>query len=215
MADILRDPIWQGVGVIITVILGAIGFYYEGKNKVWLIVAGAIVILITGFALGSTSQPKINNDSNEIERINQHVFAYYGEAENAGGFARLELIFDASTGKPAYELDYNLPGDKSGYAGLAFQVNGGSNLSAYKAVECTLTFSQLSDVVDLYFKDIAGNFNTIRISNNGANEMKLRNEFTNFPAINFNAVKEFGIVVGTEFTTGSHKVQIKNVRFVE
>ena len=71
---------------------------------------------------------------------------------------KLELIFDASTGKPSYELGYNLPGDQNGYAGLAFQVKEGSNLSAYNAVECKVAFSQLSDVVDLYFKNIARQF---------------------------------------------------------
>ncbi|MBI5294312.1 MAG: hypothetical protein HY869_02470 [Chloroflexi bacterium] len=150
-----------------------------------------------------------------IEQMSPRVFAYYGEADNLGGFARLELIFDAGAERPSYELSYNLPGDQHGYTGMAFQFKEGSNLSRYGAVECIVIFSELSDVVDLYFKDIAGNFNTIRVSNNGVGEMRLRYEFTNFPAINFNAVKEFGIVVSTDFSTGSHKVQIKDVRFSE
>lgn len=150
-----------------------------------------------------------------IEEIPQRVFAYYGEAENAGGFAKLDLLFDGIDGKPSYALDYNIPGDQKGYVGLAFTFDTGANLSKYDAVECTILFSQLSDVVDLYFKDIANNFNTIRISNNGANEMMLRYELRNFPKINFNAVKEFGIVVSSDFSSGSHQVRIKNVRFIK
>jgi hypothetical protein len=151
----------------------------------------------------------------EIEQIPQRVFAYYGEAENSGGFGRLDLTYDGVVEKPSYELGYNLPVDMKGYAGLAFQFDEGSNLTRYKAVECTVIFNQTNDIMDLYFKDIAGSFNTIRVSNNGADEMKLRYEFANFPDINFNAVKEFGIVVSTDFTTSSHKVRIQDVNFIK
>lgn len=151
----------------------------------------------------------------EVEQASPRVFAYYGEAENAGGFGRLELIFDEGGQSPAYELTYNLPVDASGYAGMAFQFGAGLNLSKYAAAECELLFTQPGDVVDLYFKDIAGHFDTVRVSNNGADEMALRLEFVNFPGINFNAVWEFGMVVSTDFSTGSHKVQIKGVRFSE
>lgn len=150
-----------------------------------------------------------------IEQMSPRVFAYYGEADNLGGFARLELFFDAGAGKPSYELAYTLPSDQTGYAGMAFQFTQGANLSGYRAVEFVLVFTQPGDVVDIYFKDIAGNFNTIRVSNSGADEMLLRHEFINFPSINFNAVKEFGIVVSTDFSTGGRKVQIKDVRFSE
>lgn len=43
----------------------------------------------------------------------------------------------------------------------------------------------------------------------------VRFEFTNFPTVNFNALNEFGVVVNTDFTTGSHHVRIKEVRFVK
>lgn len=177
-----------------------------------------LVSLITAFLAFPPFQAWVYSWGNEqkveplgIEHLSPRIFAYYGEAENAGGFGRLELIFNEITSRPTYELSYNLPDDKTGYAGIAFQLGEGSDLSGYNAVECTVIFGQAGDVIDLYFKDIAGHFNTIRVSNNGANEMLLRFEFSNFPDINFNAVKEFGMVISTDFSTGSHKVRIQNI----
>jgi hypothetical protein len=66
MIDILRDPVWQGIGVIIALILGIIGFYYAGKNKIWLFVAGAIVILIIGLGIGV--QIRIQTTQEELEK---------------------------------------------------------------------------------------------------------------------------------------------------
>jgi hypothetical protein len=197
----------------------------QSRSAIMVAVISSIATCIVGLLTISFAFPpfqewvrNLGNDQKietlAIEQINQRVFAYYGEAENAGGFGKLDLIYTGIEAGPTYELSYNLAGDQTGYAGLAFQFDSGSNLSRYNAVECTVVFSQPNDVVDLYFKDIAGNFNTIRVSNNGANEMVLRYEFTNFPKINFNAVKEFGIVTSTDFTSGSHKVRIKDVRFI-
>ncbi len=200
----------------------------NNQNRTMIIVAlissatTLLVSIFTAFLAFPPFQEWVRSWGNDskvealaIEQIPQRVFPYYGEAENVGGFAKIEMIFDGIDEKPSYELNYNIPGDQKGYAGMAFQFVEGSNLSKYNAVECTVVFNQLSDVVDLYFKDIASNFNTVRVSNNGANEMMLRYEFTNFPKINFNAVKEFGIVVSTDFSSGNHRVRIKNVRFIE
>ena len=45
--------------------------------------------------------------------------------------------------------------------------------------------------------------------------MKLRYEFTNLQAINFNAVKEFGIVVSTNSPQAATKSKLISLRFVE
>ena len=52
MINIFRDPLWQGVGGVATIIIGFIGFYYAGKNKTWLLGAGITVVLIVGLAAG-------------------------------------------------------------------------------------------------------------------------------------------------------------------
>jgi len=195
------------------------------KSKDWsmpiaVAVIGLVGTCITAFfaipgfqnwvgLLFAPSNPK----SLAIEQIpQQQVFAYADT--NAGAWGAFWLVHD-NIDIPIYRLDYWLPSDKSAFAGLAFQFPDGTNLSSYGAVECKIIFTQSPDQVDMYFKDIADNYNTIRIANNGANEMVVRYEFTNFPAINFNAVKEFGLVVATVFFTGGHQVRITNVRFVK
>ena len=149
-----------------------------------------------------------------IEQIPLDIFAYAGNNDPDGGSATFVLINDQEK-IPTYKLDYSLPTDRHGYAGLAFNFHKGMNLTDYRAIECVLTFSQLNDSIDLYFKDISDNFNTIRVVNNGTSEMILRYEFNNFPNVNFNAVKEVGLVASTDFMTETHQVVIKKIRFVQ
>jgi len=156
---------------------------------------------------GSASKPQALS----IEQIPQQIFSYADTS--SGGWGAFWLIYDGDV--TTYRFDYWLPADKSGYAGLAFQFLKSGNLSSYNAVECVMIFSQPPDVIDLYFKDIADNFNTIRVTGNSTTEMALRYEFKNFTNIDFNAVKEFGIVVNADFVTGGHQIRIKNVRFVK
>ena len=185
----------------------------------------AALIALTGIVIGSFLNPLaeklINRPASPpeaaslpLEQLPQQVFAYAGNNNPQGGGSIFRLLYDEKS-LPIYQLEYSLPGDTQGYAGLAFQLQDGPNLSAYRAVECTLLFTRLNDVVDLYFKDIAGNFNTVRVANNGANEMAVRYEFGNFPKINFNAVQEFGLVISTDFSTGEHQAAIRDVRFVK
>lgn len=60
MESVLSSPTWQGIGVIATLILGFIGFYYAGRQKIWLYISGATVLGIISFSLGvqlSSSSP--------------------------------------------------------------------------------------------------------------------------------------------------------------
>lgn len=149
-----------------------------------------------------------------LEQIPQDVFAYAGNNDPAGGAATFVLIVDDQN-LPNYKLDYSLPGDMQGYAGLAFNFHAGMDLSEYHAIDYTIVFDQPVNEIDLYFKDISNNFNTIRVVSNGKGEMVLRHDLSNFPTVNFNAVKEVGVVASTDFSTGTYQVLIKDVRFVE
>jgi hypothetical protein len=149
-----------------------------------------------------------------IEKISLDIFAYGGNGNPDGGYGTFVLVNDREK-VPNYRLDYSLPEDGRGYAGLAFNFQEGVNVSAFNAIECVIMFKKPDDQIDLYIKDVATNFNTIRVVNNGANEMVLRYEFKNFPKINFNAVKEIGLVASTEFSTATRQVTIKNVRFTK
>jgi hypothetical protein len=48
MLNFLSSPAWQGIGVIATIVIGFIGFYYAGKNKLWLYVSGGTVLFLLG-----------------------------------------------------------------------------------------------------------------------------------------------------------------------
>jgi len=167
-------------------------------------------ILKPGEANQLTATPEPS--SLAIENIPLDIFAYGGNGESEGGFGTFVLIHDREN-IPNYKLDYSLPNDRHGYAGLAFNFHDSMNISGYNSIEYMILFSQSRDEIDLYIKDVSDHFNTIRIVNNGANEMTFRHEFKNFPSINFNAVKEIGLVVSTEFSTGTHQVVVKDIRF--
>lgn len=185
----------------------------------------AALIGLAGIVIGSFLNPYMENlldkptpvpapASLSIEQIPQQVFAFAGNGSPDGGWSAFWLYYE-DEGIPVYKLEYYLPEEGNGYAGLAFEFMEGENLSMYSAVECILLFSQPGEMADLYFKDIAGHFNTIRASNNDSNELALRYEFTNYPEVNFNALYEFGLVVSTDFIRGSHQVRVKDIRFVK
>jgi hypothetical protein len=185
----------------------------------------AAIIAVIGIALGAFLNPlgqklinqplpTANPTTLAIEQIPQQVFAYAGNNNPDGGWSAFWLGYDDKS-IPIYRLDYSLPTDKNGFVGLAFQFSKGQNLSDYHAIESTIIFTEPLDEINLYIKDISNNLKTIRVAGNGAAQMNVRYEFTNFPDINFNAVQEIGIVASTDFSTGSHQVRIKNVRFVK
>ncbi len=54
MVELISNPIWQGIGVVVVIIIGFITFYYESKkNKLWLYLTGAAFILLLGMCLGA------------------------------------------------------------------------------------------------------------------------------------------------------------------
>lgn len=182
---------------------------------------GAITVLITAFfafppfqefvkSLGQTgeSQPLA------MEAIPRDVFVFAGNDNPDGGRGTFSLIYHDED-IPNYRMEYSLPEDKYGYAGMVFRFPGGYNLSAYKTIEFTIMFKTPNDEIELFVKDIGGKNDSIRIVNNGKNEMNLSYGFANFTNINFNAVMEIGVFASTNFSTGSHDVWVKNIHFVK
>ena len=153
-------------------------------------------------------------DTLAIEDIPQKVFVFAGNNSPDGGWGAFSVIYDIEHNLN-YRMEYSLPEDKYGYAGMAFQFPKGYNLSEFEAIKFTILFRVPTDEMDLFIKDISDNNNSIHITGNGDEQMDLRFEFTNFSNINFNAVKEIGVLANTEFSTGSHEVWIKNVHFVK
>jgi hypothetical protein len=149
-----------------------------------------------------------------IEEIPQNVFVFAGNDNPDGGWGVFYLVYDENH-IPVYQMDYSLPGDRYGYAGLVFQFPEGYSLSEYRGVEFTIIFPGLSNQIDLFVKDIADNNNKLTISSNGMNELELSYSFTNFPDINFSAVKEIGVIASTDLSRGDHQVKLKKIRFVK
>ena len=195
------------------------------KSKDWSVpiaiaIIGLVGTCITAFFaipgfqnwVGSLFTPT-NPKSLAIEQISQRVFPYYGEAENVGGFAKIELLFDGVDEKPSYEFKYTLPANQPGYAGIAFQFENGLNVSSYKTIVFKIQFDDVGNSVDFYLKDIGGKKSSIRIVSKDTNELTLRYELSNFPEVNSNALLEIGLNVQDVFSSGQHTVTIRQIRF--
>jgi hypothetical protein len=195
------------------------------KPKDWSVpilvaVIGLIGTCITAFFaipgfqnwIGSLFTP-LNSKPLVIEQIPQRVFPYYGEAENVGGFAKIELLFDGVDEKPSYELKYNIPANQPGYAGIAFQFENGLNVSSYKTIVFKIQFDDVGNSVDFYIKDIGGKKSSIRIVSKDTNELTLRYDLSNFPEVNFNALLEIGLNVQDIFSSGQHAITIQQISF--
>ena len=196
----------------------------EEKSKVTIAVIQALAIILSAVigavvgpvvikCIGGDCGTKPNSLAVE-EIIPQNVFVFTGNNNPDGGWGAFSLVYDDKH-IPNYRMEYSIPEDKNGYAGMVFQFPKGQNLSAFKAVEFAIMFNMPSDEIDLFIKDISENNNRIHIAGNGARELNLTYEFTNFPDINFNAVMEIGIFANEDFARGSHEVRIKDLRFVK
>jgi hypothetical protein len=150
----------------------------------------------------------------EIEQIPQHVFVFAGNNNPDGGYGTFDLIYQEGA-HPVYQMTYSLPTGKYGYAGLVFQFPDGYDLSDYQEIKFSLHFQQPGDQIELYIRDIAGHNNTVQVGGNGQSELELGSAFSNFPDINFKAVKEIGWIASTTYAQGDHQLQVKDVYLVK
>jgi hypothetical protein len=198
----INDPI----AVIIAAVIGVFG-----------IVMGVVIgAFLNPFASKLINQPTptANPTLFPIENFPQQVFAYYGNAEGVGGAANVNLLYDGIHSYPSYHLDYNIPQGQTGYAGMAFQLDNGQNVTSYNAIEFTIQFSDTNIPIDFYVKDITGQSSSMRILSTSTDKMKLRYELDNFKGIDFNAFKEVGLNSDNTFSSGRHIVTISGISFV-
>ena len=216
--------LWSAIIGVVGIILGAAIGYFGTQASAQAQIETAKINIYGPIYTTQTAEAKITpvftpaalnvSDTLAIEQISQDIFAYAGN-NNPDGWSGTFVLINDREKVPNYKLDYSLLDDKYGFAGLAFNFHESMNLSAYSAIEFVIIFSQALDEIDLYFKDDGKNFNTLRVVSGGTNEMTLRYEFKNFPDINFNAVKEIGLVASTVFSTGTHQIVVKNIRFAK
>jgi hypothetical protein len=65
MLEWLRDPAWQGVGVLASWLIG-IYQAIKGRSKVWIYIASAITLLFLGFLLGMATTELDSKKSFEV-----------------------------------------------------------------------------------------------------------------------------------------------------
>lgn len=65
ISQILSSPVWQGVGVILTLLLGLLGFYFSNSKRDtrWLYSAGLIVLVIFAFGIGAEIQRRSSDST--------------------------------------------------------------------------------------------------------------------------------------------------------
>lgn len=184
----------------------------------------AAIIAVIGIVVGAIANPLAQKwvdapaptetpNSLAIEQIPQNIVPYSADSAE-GSWGSFLLIYD-SAGQPIYELNYVLPADKTGFAGLVFQFAEGQNLSEYRAIQFKLIFGHLSDEIDFFVKDISNNESRVHVVASSQNEMVLRYEYSNFSNVNFNAIQELGLDARTDFISGTHMVRIKDILFVK
>jgi hypothetical protein len=193
----LTDP----QALVMAAVIGVIG-----------IVVGAVATPLAQKWVNSPATPD-TPQSLEIEQIPQNIVSYAGNSAE-GNWSGFLLIYDNST-TPVYELNYVLPVDKAGFAGLVFQFAESQNLSEYHAIQFELVFGQPNDEIDFFVRDISNNVSRVHVVANSQSEMILRYEYSNFNNANFNAIKEVGLDATTDFISGNHMVRIKNILFVK
>ncbi len=177
------------------------------------LIGGLLIAILPPFVAKLAAAPT-ETKGLAMEQIEQKIFAYYGEAENVGGFAKIDLAYDGVHEKPSYILNYNIPGDKTGYAGVAFQFKKSLDVESYRAIEFEIRFDAANVPIDFYVKDANKNGATMRILSTGTDPLRMRYELTNFKGIEFNALKEVGFNADNTFSTGAHIVTIRSMQFV-
>ncbi len=193
-------------------------------------VAGTIIVAVTSLIgnliLGywqflrkpddaTQSTPFPEAASLAIEQIPQRVFSYYGNSENLGGFAKLDIIFDGSGINPHYLLNYTIPSDQEGYAGIAFQFDKGQDVTDYSAIAFNIQFSEGNIPIDFYVKDIGGNGDYVRVVSKGTEATPFRFDLNIFKNVDFNALKDVGFNSDRDFVSGQHIITIFGVSFLK
>jgi len=238
MNEFLGNPSWQGVGAIFTLIIGLLGFYYSGKNRVWIYLSVGIVILLIGIGIGIGS--KINTKSQSPTEsptkypiptpeitiapfdslfLQQYtVQSYKGDA--AGQVIDDFLVKHHTSGDSWYQLLYALPDKGEGYsAGLSFRFEP-KDLTAYKFLEINIVLDKTQ--CDLIVRDIGQKTSQVRLGEVSSDSSivvitqgsihTIKIPITNhFLEINPTTVVEIAFEVNSKFQRGTGFFYIINI----
>ena len=183
----------------------------------------AIALIGAGILVTRNSPPQVidltpsptNSGILPIESFPLQVVAYEGKdnlADPSAGSNKLKVIYDADVGT-SYIVDYSLPDSGKGNAGIAFKFSELQDLTKYKFIEVTISFSDEQAKCELFMKDNTDTTDAVRLSNNVVNARIALS--TNYDAVNRKFIKEIGCHVGTDFSRGIHTFTIQGIKFVD
>jgi hypothetical protein len=231
--DVFRDPVFQGIGVVVALILGLIGFYYAGKQKFWLYIAVVVVLLLVGSAIGAeaqrrheTPQPLSSGKTLKMDSLPFQVFDY-GQWQNLVApkyFSYFYVVNDVSSEK-GYKLEFSQPPEGDTATGISFTFTESQNLAEYDFIELKATFLETDTRCDLYIRDITMNISApfVTLGSNvpsdieaslKGNTWKYRIPLkTYFKSVDWKAVKEIGFNAWR--FEGKHTFIISDMSFVK
>jgi hypothetical protein len=163
----------------------------------------------------------------ESESFTASTFDGIGdERGNVQGNAHLHILND--DGIWGYQVDYSLPTnpDEYGYAGLVFDFSSPNDLSEFRFVEVTISYTDADVLCYMNFEDIAQERGYVVLDEDnlpvGSSVTRLNAQDMiiqiplqgNFGAVNFDVIKKIGFTADTAYTRGAHTFIIRSVRFL-
>ena len=168
LLEVFRDPIWQFIGTLVTLLVGFIGFYYAGKDKRWLYLTAIILLLLIGSSLGAELQRRVDVQTpgmatGKIKQMDSIPFTayYYGLGKDfvAPKYFTYFYVANGANSEKAYTLEFALPSQGDAAAGISFTFTDSQNLAEYDHLELTLTLGEPETRCDIFIRDITMNPN--------------------------------------------------------
>jgi hypothetical protein len=170
--------------------------------------------------------PTIERKVFSVEEVPFKVFAYGGVNEPQGqGSGTLTLIRNGITGTE-YSLEYFLPDEGDGYAGLAFRFLDPQDWTPYESVEVTVSFEDPEASCDFGIRDIADKIGYVRLGGgNPASDIDLTISgkqqtakiplAASFETVNRKVVHELIFNADSYFIRGRHILKIISIKLLK
>jgi hypothetical protein len=170
--------------------------------------------------------PTLERKVFSIDEVPFRVFAYGGVNEPQGqGSGTLTLVRNGIT-STEYSLDYFLPDEGDGYAGLAFRFLDPQDWTPYEFVEVTVSFEDPEASCDFGIRDIADKIGYVRLgSSNPTRDIDLVISgkqqtakiplATSFETVNRKVVHELIFNADSYFVRGHHIFKIMSIKLLK
>jgi hypothetical protein len=227
MADVLRDPIWQGIGAVFTLVIGLIGFYLTKPGRLWLYGTGAALLVLLGVWIGVTITPKAvgetaqsaSSRAKQLEPFIKGAYVYQIPTEADFGSRLADYTFERegpSDSRFRMNFKFPEPPPQSLTVGINIPFGKDQDLSDESNLEFTLLGTKGSEV-DLVVHDVAGkqfSKSLLCVGESQAVSIPLT-EISG--AINTKVVSGFYLTATTrsQINKGAHSVSISKLKTVK